>query len=157
MQLSQHFSLAEFTASEMAARSGIDNTMPEAWIPAAIALCENVLEPARQALGPIRINSGYRCKALNSKIGGAWGSQHQFGQAADIIPLAAGLTPRDLLKWIYQNCPFDQLIDEFGGIWCHVSYAPKLRREVLEAVSVPGKKRAAYNVLGPEQIAALGL
>jgi hypothetical protein len=157
LNLSESFTYAEFCASEVAARAGIDNRMPDEVMSSAIALCENVLEPARAALGPIRINSGYRCKALNTKIGGAWGSQHQFGQAADIIPLAAGVSTWDLLRWIYKNCPFDQLIDEFSGSWVHVSYAPVLRRVVLVAAALPGKKRAVYREIGPEQIEALGL
>lgn len=156
MNFSAHFSRLEFEASEIAVRAGIDNTIPDAWIPRAVALCENVLEPARMALGPIRINSGYRCKALNTKVGGAWKSQHQFGQAADIIPLGPGVKLGDLFRWIHANCPFDQMIWEFGS-WVHVSYAPQLRREVLEAISIPGKKRAIYNALDPERIAALGL
>ena len=34
---------------------------------------------------PVRINSGYRCPAHNKKVGGASGSQHLFGKAADIV------------------------------------------------------------------------
>lgn len=157
IQLSDHFTLKEFEASEVAARLSIVNTMPPVWWPSAIKLCQEVLEPVRTQFGPIRINSGYRCKELNTKIGGAWGSQHQFGQAADIIPLAKGVTPRDLLKWIVKNVPFDQAIDEFGGAWCHVSYAPILRGEVLAATALPGRKRATYIKLTSSEIDALGL
>jgi len=155
LNLSQHFTLAEFCASEVAARRGLDNTIPPELIPNAVALCENVLEPARAALGPIRVNSGYRSRALNLKIGGAVKSQHILGQAADIIPLAANVTVFDLFQWIHQNCPFDQLIFEFDGAWCHVSYAPVLRHTVLAAVAVPGKKRAVYTEIGAEQMASL--
>ena len=156
MQLSQHFTLSEFCASEVAARRGLDNTIPPELIPNAVALCENVLEPARLALGPIRINSGYRSKKVNSAVGGAWGSQHQFGQATDIIPLGINVPLFDLFDYIYKNLPFDQLIWEYGS-WVHVSFAPVLRHTVLVASAVPGKPRAAYVEVGPEQIAALGL
>ena len=108
MNLSQHFTLAEFCASEVAARRGLDNTIPPEFIPNAVALCENVLEPARAVLGPIRINSGYRSsKKVNSAVGGAWGSQHTLGQAADIIPLALNVRMFDLFEYIYKNLPFD--------------------------------------------------
>ena len=157
MNLSQHFTLAEFCASEVAARRGLDNTIPPEFIPNAVALCENVLEPARAVLGPIRINSGYRSKKVNSAVGGAWGSQHTLGQAADIIPLALNVRMFDLFEYIYKNLPFDQLIWEFSGSWVHVSFAPVLRHTVLVASAVPGKPRAAYVEVGPEQIAALGL
>jgi len=154
-RLSAHFSMAEFCASEVAARNLIDNTMPETWVPSAVALCENVLEPARRALGPIRINSGYRCKKLNTLIAGANGSQHQFGQAADIIPLAPGVTTRELFLWIYKNAPFDQLINEFAFSWVHVSYTQKPRRNVIEAVAQIGKKRALYVGLTEAQVEAM--
>ena len=156
MNLSAHFTLAEFTASEVAARRGLDNRMPDELIPDAIALCENVLEPARAALGPIRVNSGYRSKKVNSAVGGAWGSQHTLGQAADIITLGINVRMFDLFEYIYKNLPFDQLIWEFGS-WVHVSYNSSPRRIVLVASAVPGKPRASYVEVGPDQIAALGL
>lgn len=44
-----------------------------------------VLERIRQLLGvPVRINSGYRCPAHNTKVGGARMSRHLLGCAADI-------------------------------------------------------------------------
>jgi hypothetical protein len=156
LNLSTHFSLAEFCASEVAARRGLGNTIPPELIPNAVALCENVLEPARLALGPIRINSGYRSKKVNSAVGGAWGSQHTLGQAADIIPLGLNVNLFELFEYIYESLPFDQIIWEFGA-WVHVSFAPVLRHTVLVAAAVPGKQRATYTEMGPEQIAALGL
>jgi hypothetical protein len=155
LNLSTHFTLIEFCASEVAARRGLDNTMPSELIPNAVALCETVLEPARAVLGPLRVNSGYRSKKVNSAVGGAWGSQHQFGQAADIIPLAANVSLVDLYVWLYRNNKaWDQLIFEFSS-WIHVSATPNPRRNALVAVSVPGKKRASYAPLTEEQIDAM--
>lgn len=44
------------------------------------------LEILRKMLGnkPIIINSGYRCHAYNTKVGGVSKSQHLYGTAADI-------------------------------------------------------------------------
>ena len=154
MNLSAHFTVEEFTASEMAARNGIDNSLPAAWHPSAISLCERVLEPARAALGPLRINSGYRCAALNTLIGGAWGSQHQFGQAADIIPLAPGVTLFQLFERIVKSVTFDQVIWEFGA-WVHVSYSTVPRGGILVASRMPGKKRAAYREITSDQLSTL--
>lgn len=55
------------------------------------------------------------------------------GQAADIIDLTHG--NEYLLKKIKElNLPFDQLIDEFGFRWVHVSYDPsRNRRQILQA------------------------
>lgn len=155
MNLSQHFTLSEFCASEVAARRGLDNSLPPELLPNALALCENILEPARAALGPIRINSGFRSKKVNTQVSGAKNSQHQLGQAADIIPLGLNVKMFDLFEYIYKNLPFDQLIWEFSGAWIHVSYAPVLRHTVLAAVAVPGKKRAVYTEIGAEQMASL--
>lgn len=51
------------------------------------------LEVIREAAGgrSIRINSGYRSPAHNTKIGGAKNSQHLLGKAADIV--ISGMTP----------------------------------------------------------------
>ena len=156
MNLSPNFSFSEFCSSQVAARRGLDNKMPEEFIPSAILLCERVLEPARAALGPILVTSGYRSKKVNTAVGGAWGSQHQIGEAADIIPLAEGVSVFALFEWIYKNCEFDQLIFEYG-VWAHVSYAPALRKAVLVASYVPGERRASYAPVTPEHLAALGI
>jgi len=43
------------------------------------------LEKVRFAYGPVRVNSGIRCKEHNAKVGGASKSQHLEGTAADIV------------------------------------------------------------------------
>ena len=44
-----------------------------------------VLQPLRDTLGaPVYINSGYRSKRLNAKVGGVANSRHLLGKAADI-------------------------------------------------------------------------
>jgi zinc D-Ala-D-Ala carboxypeptidase len=71
---------------------------------------------------------------LNSHVGGAGKSQHLTGQAADIQCPALG--NEELLRRIVAlELPFDQLINEFGYQWVHVSYDPtRGRAMVLEAV-----------------------
>ena len=118
-KLTTNFSRWEFTVSETAARRDIPNSpSQEHWLNLK-ALSELCLEPAREALGGIRITSGYRCKPLNDAIGGAPNSQHIKGEAADIIPVAASLPV--LFLWLYNNAPFDQIIWEFGQ-WIHISH-----------------------------------
>ena len=81
------------------------------------ALVANVLDPAREKLGqPITVNSGYRCKEHNVKVGGAVGSQHMRGEAADITCADV----RRLKEIIIENGKFDQLIDY--GTFLHVSW-----------------------------------
>lgn len=46
------------------------------------------LQALRNAVGPVRITSGYRCPAHNTAVGGAKASQHVLGLAADIVSRA---------------------------------------------------------------------
>lgn len=85
-RVSKHFKFSEFTKSDTANRYHINNAITE-WDVRdnIVALVENVLEPLREAWGgPLFINSGYRCKELNEKVGGVETSQHRLGQAADV-------------------------------------------------------------------------
>ena len=138
MQLTEHFTLEEFTTSSTAKARGIDNSVSSQRLVYNLRnLCEQVLEPLRSyANQPITISSGYRCKALNKVVGGARNSQHMTGEAADIhIPLydfkdstGSRLTDiqlaRDWMQWLTDNTDFDQLILETVNrriFWIHVS------------------------------------
>lgn len=122
-QLSEHFSLREFTSSATADKYHINN-MPNAQALENLRLlCREVLEPLRRRFGPIRINSGYRCERLNSLLHGVGNSQHLFGEAAD-IRLPNEQMGQAYFDFILMHCPFDQLLFEhsrFGRVWLHVS------------------------------------
>jgi zinc D-Ala-D-Ala carboxypeptidase len=144
MNLSPHFTLAELTKSQSAARRGWTNDPPPAAVAALRALCTHVLEPLRVMVGrPVIINSGYRSPRVNRAIGGAATSQHVLGEAADIeVP---GLANGELATMIRELLPFDQLILEAyrPGVpssgWVHVSYRTgRLRGEVLTATPRQG-------------------
>ena len=97
------------------------------------ALIENVLIPAREALGaPIHVNSGYRSPEVNKAVGGAKNSQHVLGEAAD---LTTGTKEGNklLFQALLKVAMFDQLIDEKDFSWIHVSFRKgKNRLEVLK-------------------------
>jgi len=145
MNLSEHFTLAELTMSQTAARRGISNVPSPEVVDELRKLCVYVLQPLRQYVGmPIVISSGYRSPELNRAVGGAKESDHTFGRAADInVP---NMAPRVLCRHIVgMNLPFKQLIDEFGE-WVHVSIelsgdAP--RRQMLTARRA-GNGRTVY-------------
>ena len=127
--LSEHFKLTEFERSDVARRLQIDNRVPAELIPSLRTLCREVLEPLRQHVGkPIRINSGYRCPALNGskQVQGQANSQHLKGEAAD-IRLDSVAEGRDWFKWLMDNTNVDQLIWERKGstCWIHVSCKPR--------------------------------
>ena len=127
MQISTNFTLAEFEKSQIAENTGIDNTVPRRYIGNIIKLTTYVLQPARDALGPITLPSGYRCPELNQAASGADGSQHMRGEAAD---LSRGSIEKniELFEWIRDNLKYDQLILENGGAWVHVSYSENNRQ-----------------------------
>ena len=96
-------------------------------------LCIYVLQPLRDAYKmPIRVNSGYRSTVVNRIVGGAPTSQHLKGMAADIT--AGTISGNERLFAMIQDLglPFDQLIDEKGLRWIHVSYSDLNRRAVIQ-------------------------
>jgi len=130
MYLTPHFTLAEMTASQVALRAGLDNSPDSVAIANLVELCKT-LEAVRTLVDrPILVTSGYRCEALNRRIGGSNSSAHIRGLAADI--LAVNLSPRQLAQRIRDSdLAFDQLILEFDG-WVHLGLAEqRQRRQVL--------------------------
>lgn len=83
--LSPHFSNSEFRCHGFGHRGHPDH--PTVVDPELVGR----LEQLRAQLGgrPLRIVSGHRCDWWNRKVGGARGSKHIVGQAAD---LAAGVS-----------------------------------------------------------------
>lgn len=131
MQLSPHFTLAEFTTSQEAARRGIDNTPTPAVVDRLKRTAQG-LEAVRVRLGcaPIIVTSGYRCPALNAVIGGSRSSQHMTGDAADVIcPRFGG--PVEMAGALRDSgIEYDQLILEYGR-WVHISFADRPRHMAL--------------------------
>jgi putative chitinase len=120
IQLSQHFRLSEF----------LNLKKHPANIPTMQAVvnmtygCHQLLEPARLIVGPIIINSGFRCEAVNRQVGGVKNSQHLIGQAADIRPK----DPAQFLRLVafLKSCQYtDQLLT--GNGWLHISWNPFVR------------------------------
>lgn len=138
LRLTEHFTLAEFERSATAKANGIDNRVPSQYIPALEQLCKTILEPLRAFAGQsIIISSGYRCNALNVKVGDAYASQQTLGEAADIqIPKTPytewsdnkAHTDKDILyRWfefLTTHTDFDQAIIETSNdkdFWIHIS------------------------------------
>ena len=133
----KYFTIPELTKSATASRRKIDNTPSAAVIANLTALVDNILDPLREAWGaPIIVTSGYRCVRLNAAVGGVKTSQHTLGQAADIRTVSD--KPADnkrLFDLIVKlGLHYDQLIDEYGYNWVHVSYSSRNRRQILHII-----------------------
>jgi zinc D-Ala-D-Ala carboxypeptidase len=139
--VSEHFSIAELTRSELAARKGIDNPPTPEICANLEQLATQLLEPTRTLLGvPMHVNSGYRSFALNVAVGGSKTSAHMRGQACDFFPIGMSLEEAfDRIR--HSEIPFDQVIIECNT-WIHIGaaqpgYFP--RRQALRAKGSPGK------------------
>lgn len=139
--ISEHFSLAELTASQAADRAGIKNVPgPEALenLRRLAALLEDVRICLNQA--PMLVSSGFRAATVNNLVGGALNSAHKEGRAADFTAPRYG-APRQVCQRIVDvGIVFDQLIYE--GSWVHIGIAKigeQPRREVLTAVFRPNQ------------------
>lgn len=148
---SKYFRWREFLRSATAAKLGIDNTPPKDVQDNIIYLTTNVLEPLREALGPIVITSGYRCDALNNAVQGAKGSFHRFGNAADIrSPAVSPVSLRQIFTHIHEKLPYTELIaEEIPDGWVHVALARGRETEHQLKYKLPGKPlaRGSYDYI----------
>ena len=112
-KLSKHFTLEEFINVDKYP----DNKPTMQHVANMTYGCLMLLEPARQVVGPILVNSGFRNEDVNRHVGGVPNSQHLLGQAADIRPCVQRLV--DFLK---AHELTDQLLT--GNGWLHISWSP---------------------------------
>ena len=121
--LTPHFSYEEMTRSQWAQEHGIENTPDELQLLALFNLCKTLGEPLREVFGPIRVNSGFRCPAVNEGVHGVGNSKHLTGEAMDIY-LPSEQIGREYFHFIEKNVDFDQLLFEYnrhGARWIHCS------------------------------------
>lgn len=120
-----------FTQTELCKTStGLKNS-PDAtallWLK---ILAVTILQPLRDAVGkPIIINSGFRCPAVNARVGGAAASAHLYGRAADIrCSQDEGWRFIEIMK---SNPHVDKVLFEHntksGAYWLHVQTAENPR------------------------------
>jgi len=79
-------------------------------------LTQEILNPARKALGRLRVGSGLRDLETNKRVGGREGSFHLSGRAVDLSPLDT--TFKDLHMWLTSSISQNSLREnvwEFPG------------------------------------------
>lgn len=99
-QLSEHFRYSELVHSH----HGFANDPRVEYVERLRNLCRELLEPVRAKVGALRVTSGYRSQALDvvADRGNTYWlshiSAHAAGWAADVQPMAAGVTLRDVME-----------------------------------------------------------
>ena len=122
MRLSKNFTLKELTRSNTALRLGIDNEPSKEGVLKLTLLATELLQPLRNAVGSLRITSGYRSPKLSEAIGSSSNSQHCRYEAVDMQFVKRG--KMDNIK-IYDalidlDLDYDQCILEFGNATEHI-------------------------------------
>tara|TARA_R110000796_G_scaffold19237_5_gene57800 strand:+ start:2777 stop:3268 length:492 start_codon:yes stop_codon:yes gene_type:complete len=147
IEISKYVSYDEVVVSNTALRKNIDNTPNECQLEKIKVLCKKVFDPLREWVGgPVKVNSVFRSKKLNSAIGGSRSSQHMAlkGAAIDIDDNYGHKTNLEMFHYIKDNLEFDQLIAEFPNNgeprWLHVSYNEGVNRNrILIATKINNK------------------
>jgi hypothetical protein len=139
-QLSPHFKLSEMLDSGTGRSKGLSNDPSPEVIENLRKLCNEALEPIRAAVGPLKVNSGYRSDAVNKAVGGSTTSAHSYGLAADLNPMKG--TWKELMdKVLASGLKLDQII--FEHTWVHVGLlhpkTKKMRGDKLSMFVVNGK------------------
>lgn len=127
MRLTEHFTLAELTAT----RTGLPNVPGDVEASKLVRVAE-MLEVIRAHFGrPIAVHSGYRSPKVNAAIGGSKTSQHMRAEAADFhvdgVPLV------EVFDWIRKESgiAFGQLLlegaDPKNPTWIHLSLGAPYR------------------------------
>jgi len=120
--ISDHITYEEATHSPTALRLGIKNIPNDTQRVAMETVAAVCFEPLRKWYGkPIKINSFFRCEALNKAVGGSATSQHCKGEAID-ISTGSKEENEKLFNWAKANLKYDQLINEYNFSWIHISY-----------------------------------
>ncbi len=124
--LTEHFTLEEFTYSDTALAHRLDNQPPLELIDNLVQAAK-MMERIRTALGNVQItiNSAYRSSPVNTLVGSTDRSDHVRGQAVDMVAPACGSPYEIALRLSRQvdELQIGQLIFEVSGKsrWVHVS------------------------------------
>ena len=136
MNLSEHFTIEQLIASNLAARKGIDNFPPSQAIDNLKRVAERLEEVQKLLQHPLSITSGFRCSALNKLVGSKPNSKHVQGLAADFTCPVFG-NPKQIVEKIRDsNLIFDRCILEFynpttGDGWVHIDVGNESRKMIL--------------------------
>ena len=120
--ISKHITLQEATESATALRMGIKNVPNEVELDTMKYVAENLFEPIREWYDkPIKVNSFFRCVALNKAVKGSLTSGHVLGNSIDISG-GNKVENKKIFDFIKTSgLDFDQVINEYDFTWIHIS------------------------------------
>ena len=130
--ISNHITIEEATQSPTALRMGIKNVPNEEELEAMKYVAENLFEPIREWYNaPIKINSFFRCVALNKAVKGSLTSGHVLGNSIDISG-GNKIENKKIFDFIKTSgLNYDQVINEYDYTWIHISLKKTGNRKQL--------------------------
>lgn len=139
MELTENFSVEELTTTE----TGQYNTPGEVELSKLLYLATYILQPIRERWGRLKINSGFRSKAVQDAltVSGAptskTVSQHTLGEAADFVPLDSDID--SVFLWCKDMLNYGQIIleESRGAQWIHISL-PRIAKQNQMAMKFDG-------------------
>lgn len=137
--ISEHFSYEEVTTTS----TGIPNELPA-------SLQENadrqarLLEDCRVLVGPLHVNSWYRCSAVNKAVGGEKTSYHQDALATDVVPNGDVFKAFKML--VASGIEYDKIIyEKRKSEWIHIqSHQPGREPRKQAYTAHPEGNRMVY-------------
>ena len=130
--ISKHITIEEATQSPTALRMGIKNVPNAEELEAMKYVAENLFEPIREWYDkPIKINSFFRCVALNKAVKGSLTSGHVLGNSIDISG-GNKIENKKIFDFIKTSgLNYDQVINEYDYTWIHISLKKTGNRKQL--------------------------
>ena len=141
MNISDNFTWEEVQHTD----TGLDNNIPDALKDNAKRQAE-LLEQCRVFVGPLHVNSWYRCSAVNKAVGGEKTSYHQDALATDVVPKGDVFNAFKML--VASDLPYDKIIFEHRhSDWLHIQAHQPGREPRKQAFTAhPDGNRMVYEV-----------
>jgi len=142
--MTEHFSFDELTNTSHTELLEKNRSKAKSYMKQLQKTAE-MAEQVRSVLGvPLTVSSGFRCKQLNSKVGGSKTSSHMIGACIDVVP--KGLTVKESIDILIENADKLPLVYKAimegikGKEWLHLQSQGKEEKPQEFYATVDGKQ-----------------